>query len=286
MSEDGVAHAIAIAASLASGLVGNFGSMTKAMHAGLAARNGLMAVQLASRGFTGNLNVFEQANGFLDAYLIRPEFDRRAALEDWGRPFEAESQELRSKIYPCCGATHPAIDAALDLRRRFALSPERISKILVALPQRILDNLNRPCPTSPEAARFSLQYTVACALLHGRVQLKHFEDRALVDAAITAMMAKVELRPRDVAPSKSPFDTSVLVTDVDGRVVSLDSTDLSDDTEVQTLDSDSLWTKFADCADGVLQPAKIQAAFDSLQRLDTADPLELMRILTPDATRA
>ena len=108
--------ALAIAASLASGIRQNFGTMTKPLHAGWAARNGVIAAQLAQRGFSADAEALEGENGFLRAASGGAEYDPLAAVRSLGESWEIVSPGIGVKLYPCCYATHRAIDSALEAR--------------------------------------------------------------------------------------------------------------------------------------------------------------------------
>ena len=110
-------HALAIAASEASGLKENFGTMVKPLHAGLAARNGVLAAQLAAAGMTASAAAIDGPQGFLAAMdSAQPALDEIAA--DLGSRWEILDTGITVKLYPSCAGTHPALDALLDLKRR------------------------------------------------------------------------------------------------------------------------------------------------------------------------
>ena len=106
--------ALGIAASLASGVRQNFGTMTKPLHAGWAARNGVIAATLADRGFTADSAAIEGESGLLHAASGGARLNSRA-LASLGDPWEIVSPGIGVKLYPCCYATHRAIDAALEI---------------------------------------------------------------------------------------------------------------------------------------------------------------------------
>jgi len=85
------AQALAIATSLASGIKANFGTMTKPLHVGHTARNGLFAAQLAREGFTANDAALEHKQGFLQVFNGAGNFDAEVILADWGRPYDIVS---------------------------------------------------------------------------------------------------------------------------------------------------------------------------------------------------
>jgi len=112
------ATALAIAASFASGLKANFGTMTKPLHVGQCAQNGVMAALLAREGMTASHDAFEHRQGFFDVFNGVGNYDAGAVLRDWAEPLDIVTPGIAIKRYPCCGSTHPAIDAMLDHRAR------------------------------------------------------------------------------------------------------------------------------------------------------------------------
>ena len=118
-------HALAIAASHASGLKENFGSMTKPYHAGHAARNGLLAAQLAREGMTASETRARRPAGLRRGLRRRTRLDQ--ALEGLGRTWHLLGSGIAVKPYPSCALTHSAIDALIDLRAEHRLSPRDVA---------------------------------------------------------------------------------------------------------------------------------------------------------------
>jgi 2-methylcitrate dehydratase PrpD len=110
-------HALGIAASAACGLKENLGTMVKPLHAGLAARNGVMAARLAERGFTASPHALDGPQGYL-AVMDSEGSSLDAATCDLGSRWEILETGISVKLYPSCAATHPPLDALFDLQRR------------------------------------------------------------------------------------------------------------------------------------------------------------------------
>src|SRR5919204_548396 len=117
-------HALGIAASMASGLKENFGSMTKPYHAGHAAQSGLRAAQLAREGMTSSDGALDGRQGYVAAFsgATLP----ADALDRLGNRWELTASGIAVKPYPSCALTHSAIDALLDLRARHRIDPTKI----------------------------------------------------------------------------------------------------------------------------------------------------------------
>src|SRR4051812_8769127 len=123
------AQALAIASSLASGIKANFGTMTKPLHVGRTARSGLFAAMLAREGFTANDAALEHRQGFLYVFNGAGNFDAEKILADWGRPYDLVSPGIGIKMHPCCGSTHPPVDAMLMLRAEHDIVPDKVARI-------------------------------------------------------------------------------------------------------------------------------------------------------------
>src|SRR5216683_89265 len=123
--------ALAIAASQASGLKENFGTMTKPFHAGHAARSGVLSGLLACEGFTASEQALEGPQGYF-AVLGAGKREERA-LETLGAPWKILKTGVAVKPYPSCACTHSIIDSALELRRIHAIAPEQVEHVTVGV---------------------------------------------------------------------------------------------------------------------------------------------------------
>jgi 2-methylcitrate dehydratase PrpD len=158
------ATALAIAASFASGIKANFGTMMKPLHVGHCARNGLAAALLAREGYTANTaGAFEHKQGFFQVFNGTGTYDAARILPAWAHPWDIVDPGIAIKQYPCCGSTHPAIDALLLLLRAHDLQPAQVAHIEAWIHERRLEHTNRPDPQSALEAKFSLQYCLARA---------------------------------------------------------------------------------------------------------------------------
>ena len=215
------AQALAIAASLASGIKANFGTMTKPLHVGHTARNGLFAAMLAREGFTANDAALEHKQGFLHVFNGIGNFDAEKILADWGRPYDIVSPGIGIKPHPCCGSTHPAVDAMLALRAEHDIVPDKVARIESWTHPRRLAHTDRPDPQSGLDAKFSVQYCLARALLDGRIVLEHFEGEAFRDPAARALMRRIHAAPFPATArgDGEPLGAELRITFDDGRTV-------------------------------------------------------------------
>jgi 2-methylcitrate dehydratase PrpD len=116
LAPEQTAVAVGLAASLASGLKANFGTMTKPLHVGHAVRNGLFATLMVREGLTANPAALEARQGFLDVFNGPGTYDVERMLADWYAPAEVEGGgEPGLKPYPCCGSAHSSIHRMVHL---------------------------------------------------------------------------------------------------------------------------------------------------------------------------
>ena len=264
LSIDQTATALGIAASFAAGLKANFGTMTKPLHVGHAVRDGVFAALLANQGFTANPAAFEHKQGFLDVFNGPGTYDTARMLDGWYDPFECGGAgDPGLKPYPCCGSTHPSIGRMIELAHRHDLRPERIARITVMPHARRLPHTDNPDPRTPLAAKFSIQYCVARALIDRSVTLAHFEAEAPFDPTVRRLMQCLEARPHPDMPRD--WGTEVIVETTDGtRFASRLDDYPSRGPAGDPMTHAELWRKFADCAERSLPRSGLSAAFDSL----------------------
>ncbi|MGE5098228.1 MAG: MmgE/PrpD family protein [Betaproteobacteria bacterium] len=212
--------ALAIAASFASGIKANFGTMTKPVHVGHCARNGLLAALLAREGLTANPEAFEHPQGYLELFNGEGRFDRAAMIEPWGAPFDLERPALAIKQYPCCASTHPAIDALLEIVRQHDIGAADVARIDAWIHERRLRHTNRPDPASALDAKFSVQYCLARAIVDRSVRVEHFESDAVKDERVRALLPRIHAAPYTTGqfPADNHFAGAVKLATGDGRV--------------------------------------------------------------------
>jgi len=215
------ARALALAATFSSGLKANFGTMTKPLHVGQAARNGLYAALLASEDFTSSTDAIEHRQGFLRVFNGEGNFVVDPIVAEWGAPWDIVDPGLTIKQYPCCGSTHPAVDAMLMLVRENDLTPAVVTKIESQTHPRRFAHTNRPDPRGALDAKFSVQYCLARALVSRAVLIEHFEDGSYDEPEVRAVLRRVvsSAWPDRKMDLSEHFGADVQVTLTDGRVL-------------------------------------------------------------------
>lgn len=199
LDEEGIAHALSIAVSMASGVKGQFGTPTKPLHAGIAARNAIDAAQLSDAGMRGRLDVLESSQGF--KVLYGGDYPRgwESADEVRSSGLAIETFGLTTKRHPCCGATHRGIDAVLDLRAEHGFGAQDVERIDILVTQAHARNLSYTRPENEMQARFSMQYAVAVALLQDSLKLRDFTPQGVDRPSVRALLPLTEITSYDDA---------------------------------------------------------------------------------------
>ncbi len=193
LNANAASQALAIAASEASGLKENFGTMVKPLHAGLAARNGIHAGLLAKGGMTASALALDGPQGFLHA-MDSEQLALADAVRDLGQRWEVLETGITVKLYPSCAGTHPSLDAILELRRREQFGAGDVERIEIDVDSITPTILIYERPTSGLEGKFSMPFCVAAAVAFGRVDLETFDAPTLSNALVTGLLGRVVMR--------------------------------------------------------------------------------------------
>lgn len=215
LSETQLRMAMGIAASMAGGIDSQSGTMTKSLHAGLAARNGVMAAQLAAEGLTANSSVLDTRRGFFEAFFDGP-FELGKAISSLGSPYHIISPGIGIKMYPSGWRLHHSFEAMLSLVTRYDIKPEQVKKIDVGVPHDRYFNLNKV--HSGLEGKFSMQYHVAMAVLDRRLTIESFSDsRALAPDVQDFISRVVNQIDKSISPAEEKVFSWVTIWLNDGR---------------------------------------------------------------------
>jgi 2-methylcitrate dehydratase PrpD len=186
-------RALALGASQSSGLMANFGTMTKPFHAGRSAQSGVMAARLAQAGFTASEDALEHTQGFLSAVSPAGHVNREGVPDRMGERFHIVEQGLNIKKYPTCYCTHRALDGILDLLKEQPVKAEEIDGITVHLSDNYATILRNHLPQTGLAAKFSIEFAMASSVLANRVGLTELTDGFVRRPDIQNLMARVSV---------------------------------------------------------------------------------------------
>ena len=261
-------HALGVAASMSSGIRVNFGSMTKPLHAGHAAENGVTAAELASRGFTAGDQPLDGEWGFFQVLGGGADVPRIAAA--LGNPFSIVDPGVSVKPYPCGSLGHPTMDAMLKVVTDHDVKPEQIARIRVRAGSNILNPLRYKTAKTELEAKFCLPFMMSSIALRRRAGIREFTDEFVGSAPVQAMMAKVDTVFDEQIEARG-FDKmrSVVEVDlVDGKKLSQPSDERYRGGPEKPFTRAELHDKFSDCASLVLSAERIKHALETIESVD------------------
>lgn len=282
-------HALSLATSMAAGFMSQFGTMAKPLHAGLAAKAGVMAASLARNGLTAGGDTFDGPTG-LNRLMVGPDYEHlrdtlthvehgqtmRFETERVGEPLLILSSGFRVKRFPNCGSAHRAMDGLLELRERHGFAAADVAAIDVRAPVSHLNNLMYTAPDDPLQAKFSLEYGLACVLLTGRCGLAEFEPDRVSRPEVRALYPRIHRHPVDAAEGEFPTEIQVTLTngDVMQTTVAMPCGSLA-----APFSNAEYWAKFADCAGPVMTPDALDRARKALNDLPFLPKVSALMVL-------
>jgi 2-methylcitrate dehydratase PrpD len=265
-----VGHALAIAASSASGIRVSFGSMTKPLHVGRAAQNGVVAAQLAAQGFTGGKDALDPPWGFFQTFSHGEGYDPGRIVGVLGQPHTIVSPGVSIKPYPCGVLGHPTMDAMRRLVIAHDVRPSEIEAIRVRAGSNILNPLRYGVATNELEAKFSPAFMVSAIALRRKAGIREFNDEFVQSAPVQALMRKVQrvLDPEIEAKGWEKIRSTVEVDLTDGRKLVEHADERYRGGPDLPFTRDELYEKWSDCASLVLPPSGVDQVFELVEGLE------------------
>lgn len=282
---DGIQRALSLGFSHASGSKVQFGTMAKPFHAGMAAKNALMAARYAEAGITAVGEPLDLPWGFRDLYIGNDASPGYAdAVAQLDPPLAIERFGLKVKIHPDCASTHCAVDGVLDVMAEHGLTADDIDTVETVVNKISFDNLMFAEPQSEMEARFSMEYAIALAVTKGVLKLADFCPEAIGDATVRAWLPRVKMT---LSPVDAPLPSvengrepaKVRVKTKDGQTFEA-FRQRARGVLQNPLSDDEMWAKFDDCLAGVMnagQADEIRSCLSSFEDLENVG--DMMRLL-------
>ena len=245
-------NALGLAASMAAGLVANFGSMAKPFHAGRAASAAIEAARLAAAGMTSAPDAIEHRAGLLAALSPRGDVDRETPPA-FGRELRLLKRRLSIKKYPACYATHRVIDAVLDLAEKHRIDPGDVRAMTATVGRTQASMLRNHRPQTGLEAKFSLEFAAAAPLVANRVGLAELQDDFVQQPRVQQLLEKVSVRATDTRCAADPLfaeSDRVVIELRDGRKLDSGEVRFPRGHAELPLREEELARKFFDCARG------------------------------------
>lgn len=286
LNQSQVETTLGTAASMASGLVCNFGTMSKPLHVGLGARNGVVAAKLAQSGFTANKQAIEARLGFYEVFYPGAEPDNRP-LEELGTVYELINSGIRIKPYPCGGLTHPAIDGVLEFKTKNGITAEMVESIDVGVARHTFERIVFRVPENGLQGKFSMPYLLARAIIDGRLFLDAFTDSAVRDQNVLRLAERVQMRlDPDLQPTalgSRPCKVTIRLRD--GRSFSR-QIDYAKGSREAPMTAEELKEKFVGCARQALDDSSIERIIEDVEHLETLQDIRPLCRLLMGANRS
>ena len=265
LDREQLAMTLAIASSLASGIRLGFGTMTKPLHAGRAAENGIVAAELAARGFTSGGDPLEAPWGFFRVF--GGGFDENLLTP--GDPWTLLDPGVSFKLFPSGSLGHPSLKALLDLVESRDLAPGDIERITLRAGRNILNPLRYSSPQNALEAKFSIPFALSSIVLRRRAGIEEFRDDFVRSPEVVAMMRRMsvefdaEIDARGYDRMRSAMDVRL----TDGNEITIEADTYPGGPE-RPLTREQLRAKFRECAGAVLPAGRIEPALAALEAID------------------
>ena len=242
-------NAWGLAASQSAGLLRNFGTMTKAFHAGNAARSGVHSAWLATEGFTADPKIWEGKGSFIEVYGVVGGALEQDLVGGLGTSWEVLRPGVEAKTWACCYQAHRAIVGLMQLLPDSIPTPDEITGVNIGFAPGSDAALIYDNPETELEGKFSIQYTVAAWLLDGKLSLDSFTDAMVNRVAVRSLMKKIR---RYVVPDeRRGYSGTVGYTDVEvvtKSQVLKKRVDQSETRAAWVVTDDEHDKKFLDCA--------------------------------------
>jgi 2-methylcitrate dehydratase PrpD len=274
-------NALGIAASMSSGIRVNFGTMTKPLHVGRAAANGVTAAELAARGFTAGADALDGPWGFFQ--IFGGGFDPGRIVGVLGNPYAIVSPGVSIKPYPCGCLGHPTMDAALKLMTEHDIRPEQIQQMRLRAGSNILNPLRYRIASSELEAKFCPAFMLASIALRRKAGIHEFTDEFVRSAPVQQMMQRVEtVFDAGIEAQGYQVMRSVVEVDlVDGRRLAQASDNRYRGGPELPFSEEDLRAKFLECGELVLPAERLRAVLARVESLEAAaDVRDLVRLLS------
>jgi len=270
--------------------------MMKPVHAGLAAKSGIMAASFARAGISAGMDTLDGPTG-MNRLMVGPDYEElrdtithiehgqnlRFETGHVGRPLLITEHKFRVKRFPNCGAVHRAMDGILDLRAQNGFTAVDVAAVDLFMPQVHFNNLMYSDPRDPLQAKFSAEYAIGCVLVRGDCTLADFRAEAVMGEDVRAIYPIIHRHPVDMLEGE--FPTEVHVTLHDGRRLKA-VVDMPLGSKKAPFSDAQYWAKFDACCAGILGEADSAGLRDALERLPLLPDIgELMKHAGFSSTR-
>lgn len=200
LDETETSHAVSMSTSMIGGFTSQFGTTAKPLHAGLAAKTGVLSASFAANKATAQKAVFEAEAGFLNTMTRASPDHLRSSLAQLGQTYAMHRYGLHIKNYPSCGATHLVIEACQNLRNRHQVEPSDVVGMDAVISDIARSVLPYGVPKDRTEALFSVPWCAAVAMIDGDVGVASFQPDALTRPELLDLAARVSVNDHPRSP--------------------------------------------------------------------------------------
>jgi len=282
LKREQIARVLGIASSCSSGIRVNFGTMTKPLHVGRAAENGVIAADLASMDFTADAEALDGQWGYFQIY--GGGFDPEKIVDCLGNPHTIVDPGVSVKPYPCGVLGHPSMDAMLKLVIDHDIQPEQITAVKLRAGSNILNPLRYKKAKNELEAKFCLPFMLSSIVIRRKAGVREFTDEFVSSKPVQQMMEKVEtiLDPEVEAKGFDKIRSTVEVYLEDGRHLVQAADEKYRGGPERPFTRDELYQKFTECAELVLSEDAIQKAIEIIESIEKIKSVQqLIHAISP-----
>lgn len=276
LSETQLRHTIGLAASMGAGIRANFGTMTKPLHVGRAAHNGVTAAMLARDGFEADTDALDGPWGFFQ--VLGGGFDREKIVGRFGNPHSIVDPGVSIKPYPSGVLTHPSMDAMLAIVVENDLKPDDIESGVLYAGTNVLNPIRYQVARNELEAKFCMPFLLCAIAISRKAGVREFTHEFVNSPQVQALMRsfRTEFDQEIEAKGWDKIRSRVQVTLKDGRKFVREANERYRGGPDYPLSDEELQGKFTDCTEQLLEPevrGNILETIATLEQLDNVGKL-------------
>jgi len=270
--------AFGIACSMTGGLRRNFGTMTKSLHAGMAASNGVRAALLAKEGFTANTDIFGDPDAFSGTFFREGKCDVAKMTQNLGTPFSIEARRPSIKRYPCPGCNANGLDATFQLIEEKRISYDEIELVEAHVNPFVPKIMIYPEPKTSLEGKFSAEYNLAAAILDRTVNIASYAEEKVNNPKMREALRKIKMIVHPDWPPR--VGGTIVVIKLKNGTTYKNQVEVWKGSPDMPLSLEELTEKYRDCARFVLTQEEIEQSIQLVMNLSELHSVkELMDIL-------
>ena len=271
--------ALGIAGSMASGTVQQYGTMAFYLHAGFAAKNGVIAAMLAKKGGTAELDILESRYGFLNLFNGEGNYDP-VKTEKMGNPYVLVSPGFGLKKYACCSLVQCPIEGLQELVKREHFAPEDVELIEIGIHPKLKTQIARyDNPANPAEAQFSEPFHAAVGIVYPDiVGFSPYKEETLSDPRVQKLMKRVRVYVHPDLTAEKPdavYTHYLKVKLKDGREFAFTKAIVGGDVR-KPLTQDEVLGKYKDCVQKILSPSEIEHSIELINSLEKLEDIGML----------